>query len=161
MARVAELEAEAMRARAREIACDHLHLEGPLLPVLHVVQEALGYLPEPALAAVAETLNISRAEVHGVASFYPDFRSAPHGRRTLRLCRAEACQAMGGAALAETVRARLGVDWGGTTPDGAVTLEPVYCLGLCACGPAALLDGEPVGRIDGPRLEILLAELRP
>jgi formate dehydrogenase subunit gamma len=161
MAQVSQLDADGVRDRARAIAEAHAGLEGPLLPVLHAVQEALGHLPEAALAAIADVLNISRAEVHGVASFYPDFRSAPHGRRTLKLCRAEACQAVGAATLADAVRARLGVDWGGTTPDGAVTLEPVYCLGLCACGPAALLDGQPVGRLDGPRLDALLAEARP
>jgi formate dehydrogenase subunit gamma len=121
---------------------------GALLPVLHALQQAFGHIPEPAIPLVAQALNLSRAEVHGVVSFYHDFRRRPPGRHVVKLCRAEACQAMGGAALAAWLLDRLGLDWGGTTPDGGLTIEPVYCLGLCACAPAALVDGEPVGRLD-------------
>ena len=141
---------------AREIVAAHLQREGPLLPILHDLQAAFACVPREAVPLVAEALNITRAEVHGVVSFYHDFRDAAAGRRTLRLCRAEACQSMGAAALADDLLARLGVDWGGTTADGALTVEPVYCLGLCAVAPAALVDGEPVGRLDAQRLAAVL-----
>lgn len=132
------------------------HLEGPALPVLRALHDAFGYLPEAAVGQVAEALNLSRAEVHGVISFYHDFRREPGGRASLKLCRAEACQAMGGDALGDSVRARLGVDWHGTTADGSVTLEPVFCLGLCSVAPAALVGEQLVGRADWPRLEAAL-----
>jgi formate dehydrogenase subunit gamma len=138
--------------RARDIVLAHADIEGALLPVLHAVQAAFGCVPKEAVAVIAEVLNLTRAEVHGVVSFYHDFRQTPPGRRTVRLCRAEACQSMGGAALAEGLLQRLGVDWGGTTADGEVTVEAVYCLGLCGVAPAALVDGEPVGRLDADRL---------
>jgi formate dehydrogenase subunit gamma len=120
---------------------------GALLPLLHAVQDALGFVPPAAVPPIAQALNLSRAEVHGVVSFYHDFRSAPPGRHVLKLCRAEACQAMGAEALAQALRTQLGVDWHGTTADGRVTLEPVYCLGNCACAPAAMLDGQVLGRL--------------
>ncbi len=123
-------------------------LEGPLLPILHGLQEEFGHVPAEALPQVAEALNLSRAEVYGVVSFYHDFRRQPAGRHVLKLCRAEACQSMGAERVASMVREALGVDFGETSADGAVTLDPVYCLGLCACAPAALLDGEPIGRLD-------------
>jgi formate dehydrogenase subunit gamma len=128
------------------IVDDHLGLEGPLLPILHAVQARLGHVPAEAVPQIADRLNLGRAEVHGVVTFYHDFREAPAGRRVLRLCRAEACQAMGADALAAVVQRALGIGWHDTTPDGAVTLEPVFCLGLCACGPAAQVDGRLVGR---------------
>lgn len=137
---------------AQAIIARHLPLEGPALPILHGLQEAFGCVPGAAVPMVAEALNISRAEAHGVVSFYHDFRDEPPGRRVVKVCRAEACQAMGGAPAANELLRRLGVEWGGTTPDGAVTVEPVYCLGLCAVAPAALVDGAPLGRLDGPRL---------
>ena len=139
-------------ARARAIAQDLSSLEGPLLPILHAVQAEFGCLPPAALPPIAEVLGLSRAEVHGVASFYHDFREAPAGRHVLKLCRAEACQATGARALATAVQQALGIGWGETTADGRVTLEPVFCLGLCACGPAALLNGEPLGRATPDRL---------
>lgn len=145
-------------ARCRGIAASLAHLDGPLLPVLHAVQEAFGHVPPSCHPVLADELGLSTAEIHGVVSFYPDFRTAPSGRRVLRVCRAEACQAMGGAAVAEDLKARLGIDWHGTTGDGAVTLEPAYCLGLCACAPAALVDDEPVGRATAARLERLARE---
>jgi formate dehydrogenase subunit gamma len=126
---------------------------GALLPILHALQEEFGYIPEQAVPLVAGALNLSRAEVYGVVSFYHDFRHATPGRHVLKLCRAEACQSVGANALAAHLRSRLDVDWHGTTKDGAVTLEPVFCLGLCAIGPAALLDGRPLARLDPVRME--------
>lgn len=136
-----------------------MHLEGPLLPILHAIHEAYGYIPPSAPMAIAERLNLGRAEVHGVISFYHDFRKAPAGRHVVKICRAEACQSVGGAALSEAVLAKLGIGWGGTTANGAVTIEPVYCLGLCASGPAAMVDGKVVGRLDQARFDRVLAEL--
>lgn len=144
--------------RVAGIVADHQHLEGPLLPILHAVQETYGFVPRDALPVIAEGLNLSRAEVHGVMSFYHDYRTEKAGRHIVKLCRAEACQAMGGDALAEAAKARLGADWHGTSANGAVTLEPVFCLGLCACGPAALVDGEVVGRVDAASLAAILTE---
>lgn len=136
----------------------HLALEGSLLPILHALQEACGHIPEAARAPICDALNITRAELHGVITFYHDFLEAPAGRHVLKICRAEACQAMGGAALAEDALARLGLGWHGTTANGALTVEPVYCLGLCACAPAAMLDERPLGRLDRARMDALLAE---
>ena len=122
------------------------------------LQAAFGYIPEDVVPMVAEALNVTRAEIHGVVTFYHDFRRTPAGRHVLKLCRAEACQAVGGEALADHARAKLGVDWHETTRDGAVTLEPVYCLGLCSVSPAAMLDGKVVARLDEEKLDALLAE---
>jgi formate dehydrogenase subunit gamma len=135
-----------------------LDREGALLPILHALQEEFGYIDEAAEPLIAEALNITRAEVHGVITFYHDFRRAPAGRHVLKLRRAEACQAAGGDPLAAHAAARLGVEIGTTAPDGSVTLEPVYCLGLCAVAPSAMLDGRLVGRLDQARLDALLAE---
>lgn len=146
------------RETAQSIIAAHADESGAALPILHDLQAAFGFVPRDALAMVAEALNISRAEIHGIASFYHDFRDTPPGRHVLRLCRAEACQAAGGVALAEHAQARLGLDWGETSTDGAVTLEAVYCLGLCACAPAAMLDGQPVGRLTTARVDALLGE---
>jgi formate dehydrogenase subunit gamma len=145
-------------ADIRAIIAAHLALEGPLLPILHALQEAFGHVPEAATPLLAEALNITRAEVHGVISFYHDFRERPAGRHVLKICRAEACQSVGATALAETTLKKLGLDWGGTTADGALTVEAVYCLGLCACGPAAMIDGRVVGRVTQDRMSALLAE---
>lgn len=136
----------------RDVVTPLTALEGPLLPMLHAIQAEWGHVPQAAVPVLADVLNLGRAEVHGVISFYHDFRDHPAGRHILKICRAEACQSMGGAAMAAGVLDRLGVDWHGTTPDGAVTVEPVYCLGLCACAPAAMLDGQLMGRVDGDRL---------
>ena len=135
-----------------------LDREGPLLLILHALQEEFGYIDQAAEPLIAETLNITRAEVHGVVTFYHDFRREPAGRHTLKLCRAEACQAAGGDPLARHAETRLGVSMGNTAADGSVTLEPVYCLGLCAIAPSAMLDGRVVGRLDQGRLDALLAE---
>ena len=147
-------------AEIRDVIAPYAALEGPLLPMLHALMDAFGHIPEAAYPVLAAQLNISRAEVHGVVSFYHDFRDAPAGRHVLKICRAEACQAMGGDAVAEAALARLGLDWHGTTPDGRITVEPVYCLGLCACAPAAMLDGRVAGRVDTARLDALIAEAR-
>jgi len=135
--------------RAAEIIAAHKHLDGAMLPTLHALQDEFGYIEEAAEPLIAEALNITRAEVHGVVTFYHDFRREPAGRHVLKLCRAEACQAAGGDPLALRAEARLGVPMGETAADGSVTLEPVYCLGLCAIGPNVLIDGEPMARIDG------------
>lgn len=135
-------------------------LEGPLLPILHGLQEEFGYVPGESLPVVADALNLSRAEVHGVVTFYHDYRNHPAGRHVLKLCRAEACQSMGGYAIAAKMQQLLGIGFHETTKDGAVTLEPVYCLGLCACAPSAMLDGEVIGRLDAEKLEEIAAEVR-
>jgi len=145
--------------RADEIAIAHLGLEGPLLPILHAVQAEFGHVPAEAMPIIADRLNISKAEVHGVVSFYHDFRSEPAGRHVLKFCRAEACKAMGADALVAHAEGRLGVALHETTRNGAVTLEPVYCLGLCACGPAAMVDDRVVGRLDAGKLDALLDEV--
>jgi formate dehydrogenase subunit gamma len=151
---------EDIAARVEEILRAHDGLEGPLLPVLHAVQGVFGYIPQDALPVIAQHLNLSRAEVHGVISFYHDFREEPAGRHVLKLCRAEACQAMGADRVAAHARDALGIGWHQTTPDGTITLEPVFCLGLCACAPAALVDGRVLGRVDEARLDALIAEVR-
>lgn len=142
----------------KEIIDAHVSLEGPLLPMLHALQDAFGYIPDQAHAPICDALNITKAELHGVVTFYHDFRQKPAGRHVLKICRAEACQSVGGTAMAEALLAKLGLDWHGTTSNGAVTIEPVYCLGLCASGPAAMLDSRVVGRVDEAKLDTLLAE---
>lgn len=142
----------------QDILARHEGLEGPLLPILHAVQAEFGFIPGDVVQIIADHLNITRAEVHGVVTFYHDFRDAPAGRHVVKICRAEACQAVGGTALSQRAFDKLGVEWHGTTANGAVTLEPVYCLGLCACGPAAMVDGKVVGRVDADKLDTLLAE---
>ena len=144
--------------RAQALIQSHTEREGPLLPILHDLQAAFGYIPEPAVPMVADALNLTRAEVHGVVTFYHDFRREPPGRHVLKLCRAEACQAAGGDALAAHAQARLATKIGSTSADGRVTVEPVYCLGLCACAPAGMLDGRVVGRLDEQGLYALLTE---
>jgi formate dehydrogenase subunit gamma len=141
---------------AEAIIAVHRAAEGAALPILHALQEEFGCIPEEAVPLVAEALNLSRAEVHGIVTFYHDFRRVPPGRHVLKLCRAEACQSMGADALAAKARERLRIEWGETTAGGHVTLEPVFCLGLCACAPAAMLDGKVVGRLDRVRLDALL-----
>jgi formate dehydrogenase subunit gamma len=146
------------RETAEAIIAANLGKPGAALPILHAIQAEFGFVPPEALPLIAAALNISRAEIHGVFTFYHDFRATPGGRHVLRLCRAEACQSAGAVALAEPARAGLGGEWGGTSADGAVTLEAVYCLGLCACAPAAMLDGRPVGRLNPARMDALLQE---
>jgi formate dehydrogenase subunit gamma len=145
--------------RAAQIIAQHARREGALLPILHAVQEAFGCIPKAAVPQIAQALNLSRAEVHGVVSFYHDFRRTPPGRHVLKLCQAEACQSMGCRSLAAHVRDRLGIGLGETTPDGRVTLEVVYCLGLCATAPSAMLDGTVHGRLTPARVDALLERL--
>ena len=147
-------------AQVQDILTAHAGMEGPLLPILHAVQAEFGHVPQEALPVIAKSLNLSRAEVHGVMSFYHDFREEPAGKHVVKLCRAEACQAMGADRIAAHAKGRLGVDWHGTTLDGAVTLEPIFCLGLCACAPAAMVDGKLIGRVDEARLDALIAGVR-
>jgi formate dehydrogenase subunit gamma len=135
-------------------------LPGALLPILHAVQDALGYVPHDAVPLIASSLNLSRADVHGVVSFYHYFRSAPAGRCVVQVCRAESCQAMGSTALEAHAKAALGIDWHETTRDGAVTLEPVYCLGNCALSPAVMIDGELHGRVTPEAFDDLVAQAR-
>lgn len=131
-------------------------MDGPLLPILHALMEQFGYIDERAIPVVADVLNLSRADVHGVVSFYHDFRRAPAGRHVIKICRAEACQSMGSEALVGQLEKALGVECGGTTPDGRVTLEAVYCLGNCALSPSALIDGRIYGRLDADRTVALV-----
>jgi formate dehydrogenase subunit gamma len=144
--------------RAGEIIFQHRGVDGALLPILHALQDEFGYVDEAAEPLIAAALNRSRAEIHGVVTFYHDFRHAPAGRHVLKLCRAEACQAAGGDALCAQAEARLGIAMGTTAADGSVTLEPVYCLGLCATAPSAMIDGRLVGRLDRRRLDAVLAQ---
>ena len=146
-------------AQVGEILTRHQGREGALLPILHDVQAAFGMVPQEVLPQIAKALNISKAEVHGVVTFYHDFREHKAGAHVVKLCRAEACQAVGGDRVAAHVKAALGVDWHGTSADG-VTLEPVFCLGLCACGPAAMVDGRLVGRVDEARFDAVVAGVR-
>jgi formate dehydrogenase subunit gamma len=136
------------------------HLPGALLPILHALQDEFGYIDDAMVPLVADALNISHAEVHGVISFYRDFRRAPAGRHVLRICRAESCQSMGCNALIEHVERRLGVSLGETTVDGNFTLEPVYCLGNCALSPAVMLDDQPYGRVSAAIADSLIENAR-
>lgn len=139
----------------REALDRHAGTEGATLPILHDIQDGLGYIPREAIPMIAAALNRSRAEIYGVVTFYQDFRSAPAGRHVVRLCQSEACQSRGSAAITAALCERLGIAMGDTSPDGRVTLEPVYCLGLCACGPAAMVDGEVIARIGPATVEAI------
>lgn len=145
--------------RARDIIEAHRHLEGPALPILHAFMEAFGHIPREAVAMIAEALAVSRADMHGIVTFYADFREEPAGRHVIKVCRAESCQARGGRAIGDRIAELLGIDWYGTTADGRVTLEPVYCLGLCASGPSAMVDGVPFARLDKVGAERLVEEV--
>jgi formate dehydrogenase subunit gamma len=133
---------------------------GATIPIFHALMERFGYVDRSIVPVVAEATNLSRAEIHGTLTFYHDFRDHPPGRHTIKVCRAEACQSRGALAMHESLKRKLGVDWHGTTADGAITIEPVYCLGLCACAPAMLVDDEPVGNVDAERLDEVLDEVR-
>jgi formate dehydrogenase subunit gamma len=137
----------------------HIGRPGALLPLLHDIQHAFGHIDDAMVPRIADALNLSRAEVHGVLTFYADFRRAPAGTHVVKLCRAEACQARGAVAVERTAIERLGVAMGETRADRHVTLEPVYCLGLCAIGPSALVDGRPVARLDPARIERIAQEI--
>ncbi len=146
--------------RIEEILRAHKGMEGSLLPILHAIQAEFGYIPQSALPIIARDLNLSKAEVHGVMSFYHDFRENPAGKHVLKLCRAESCQSMGADRVADHAQKSLGIEWHETTKDGRVTLEPIFCLGLCACGPAAIVDGKLVGRVDEARIDAIIGGLK-
>jgi formate dehydrogenase subunit gamma len=148
-------------AAVQRIASDLKGRPGPLLEVLHAIQAALGYVPAAAVPVVAEELNLSRAEVHGVVSFYHYFRRSRPGAHTVSLCQAEACQSMGAESLAAHARRRLGIDFHETSANGRFSLEPVYCLGNCACSPAIMIDGRLYGRVTPQRFDELVADRAP
>lgn len=159
IAAVSSLDADGFR-RAEAIIAGMADREGAALPILHALQEAFGFVPKACETSIADALNLSRAEVHGIISFYHDFKRAPGGRHVLKLCRAEACQSRGAVEQSERMLHDLGIEWGGTTEDGSLTIEAVYCLGLCPCGPSALLDGEPHAMLDAAGLAELVQEAR-
>ncbi|GAA0612328.1 NAD(P)H-dependent oxidoreductase subunit E [Kribbella sandramycini] len=144
----------------REIATERRGLRGALLPILHAVQHELGYVDQPDVAVIADVLNLSVAEVHGVVTFYKDFRRAPAGRTTVAICQAEACRSVGAVALADHARAALGCAFGETTPDQRITLEEIFCFGNCALGPAVQVGDRLHGRVTPTRLDALLGEAR-
>jgi formate dehydrogenase subunit gamma len=146
---------------ARKIIQGMRHLAGAALPILHGLQDRFGYVDRATVPLIADALNLSQAEIHGIISFYHEFRAAPPGRHVVKLCRAEACQSMGCRGLEAHVTAQLGIGFGETTADGRVTLEAVYCLGNCALSPAVMIDGELHGRVDAARFDELLAEAAP
>ncbi|MFC7395846.1 formate dehydrogenase subunit gamma [Chelatococcus sp. GCM10030263] len=143
----------------RTIAERFKDLDGATLPLLHAVQEAFGHVPRGAVPIIAEVLNRSRAEIHGVVTFYHDFRAEPAGRHVVKVCQAEACQSMGSDRVARAFEEACGTLIGETAADGSVTLEPVYCLGLCACAPSAMVDGRVVGRLDEDGVRAIVREL--
>lgn len=148
-----------MQATVQDIIDTLKHKPGALLPILHGIQDALGYVPAETVPAIAKGLNLSRAEVHGVISFYHYFRDTPPGQHTIHLCRAESCQAMGGKTLEAHVQAKLGIDYHETTADGQFSLEPVYCLGNCACSPAIQIDDAVYGRVSTASFDAIIEEL--
>ncbi len=147
-------------AQASEIVAARASEKGAAIPIFHDLMEAFGHVDRSIVPVVADALNLSRAEIFGTLTFYHDFRDHAPGRRTLKMCRAEACQSRGADAMHVVLKRKLGIDWHGTTADGAITIEPVYCLGLCACAPAMLVDDEPVGNVVIEGLDELLAEVR-
>ncbi|MGZ0149035.1 NAD(P)H-dependent oxidoreductase subunit E [Kribbella sp. WER1] len=146
--------------RVREIAAGLADLRGPLLPILHAVQEELGYVDQPDVAVIADVLNVAVAEVHGVVTFYKDFRRTPAGRTTVSICQAEACRAAGAVPLGEHAQRSIGCSFGETTADGRITLDEIYCFGNCALGPAVQIAGRLHGRVTPGRLDALLGEAR-
>jgi formate dehydrogenase subunit gamma len=156
MSQVQSFDADRALSRIRELE----HLDGALLPILHALQDEFGYVDDATVPMIADALNISKAEVQGVISFYHDFRRYPPGRHVLRLCRAEACQSMGCDRTISHVEQRLGVSLGETTPDGMFTVKDVFCLGLCALSPAAMLDDEPHGRVTPQVADMLIDSAR-
>lgn len=146
--------------RAAAIVAELKGLEGPLLPILHSIQDEFGFVPDETLPVIAEALNMSNAEVYGVVSFYHDYRREPAGRHVIKLCRAESCQSMGSDEIAARLTRLLGIGFDETSADGSVSLLPVYCLGLCACSPAAMVDGEVIGRLDAASVDEIVAQVR-
>jgi formate dehydrogenase subunit gamma len=147
------------RQSISDLVDQHKDLPGALLPLLHAIQNEVGYVPDSAVANIASGLNLSRAEVHGVISFYHDFKTQPVGRNTVQICRAEACQSMGSRLLEAHAKETLGIDYHETTADGNITLEPVYCLGNCACSPSVRVNDDIVARVDQDRFDKLVANL--
>ena len=156
MGRMSKWDADWALTRIGELA----DLPGALLPILHSLQEEFGYIDAAAIPLIADALNISKAEVYGVISFYHDFRHHPPGEHTLKMCRAEACQSMGCDQVIDHVQRRLGVKLGETTVDGSFTLDAVYCLGNCALSPAIILDGKPYGRVSAEVADFLIDDVR-
>jgi formate dehydrogenase subunit gamma len=153
---VSRVQADAVRG-----ICSRLKtVAGPLIPILHAVQDELGFVPHDAVPLIARELNLSIAEVHGVVTFYHYFRTDPGGRHVVHLCRAEACQSVGAAAVEAHAKRSLGVDFHGTTLDGAIRLEPVYCLGNCALGPSIMIDDRLHGRVSPQRFDELMTSAR-
>jgi formate dehydrogenase subunit gamma len=153
--------ADAARSAAiAAIVAARQDMPGALLPILHEIQDTQGFIPDTAVPVIAKALNLSRAEVHGVITFYHHFRQQPAGRHVVQVCRAEACQSVGADALVEHAKRALGCDFHETTADGAVTLEPVYCLGQCACGPAVMMGEQLHGYVDAKRFDVLVRQLR-
>jgi formate dehydrogenase subunit gamma len=150
-----------IQATIEKVLARHSGRPGPLLEVLHGVQDALGYVPGEAVPMIANGLNLSIADVHGVVTFYHHFRDRPAGRHVVQICRAEACQSMQGAALAEHARRRLAIDFNETTRDQRISLQPIYCFGNCACAPAVMIDGALHGRVTPERFDALIAALDP
>ncbi|OFV93605.1 MAG: formate dehydrogenase subunit gamma [Acidobacteria bacterium RIFCSPLOWO2_02_FULL_64_15] len=150
-----------IQATIEKVLARHGGRPGPLLEVLHGVQDALGYVPGEAVPMIANGLNLSIADVHGVVTFYHHFRDRPAGRHVVQICRAEACQSMQGAALAEHARRQLAIEFNETTRDQRISLQPIYCFGNCACAPAVMIDGELHGRVTPERFDALIAALEP
>lgn len=148
------------RDQVRDIVRSLKDRPGALLVVLHGVQDELGYIPSESVPLIAEEMNLSRAEVHGVISFYHYFRETPPGRHTIHLCRAESCQSMNASELESHAKKKLGIDFHQTTRDGVFSLEPVYCLGNCACSPAVMVDHDIFGRVTPERFDEILDEVR-
>ncbi len=144
----------------QSLIAQHKDMPGALIPLLHAIQDTIGYVPEECYLPVSKALALSVAEVHGVVTFYHHFRTHPVGKHILHVCRAESCQAMGAEKLEASIKARLNIDYHQTTSDGAITLEPIYCLGNCACSPAVMMDDEVYGRMDSQKLAELLSEAR-
>ncbi len=142
------------------LIAQHKNMPGALLPLLHSIQDTIGYVPEACYLPISKALALSVAEVHGVVTFYHHFRRHPAGRHILQVCRAESCQAMGSEKLEANIKSSLGIDYHQTTQDGAITLEPVYCLGNCACSPAVMMDDEVYGRMDNQKVAELIGDAR-
>lgn len=145
-------------SEAAKVVAARANDKGAAIPIFHDLMDRFGYVDRSIVPLVAEALNLSRAEIHGTLTFYHDFRDHPPGRCTVKICRAEACQARGAVPMQKALMKRLGIGWHETTPDGAITLEPVFCLGFCANGPAALVDEQPVGALDSKKLDDLIEE---
>jgi len=151
--------AVSLREMIESVVESHRGKIGALLPVLHSIQDQLGHIPSESVPMIARELNLSRAEIQGVIGFYHDFRTEPVGEHIIHICRAEACQAMGARELEEYASKRLGVAYGGTTADGKFTLQPVYCLGNCACSPSVRINDDLHARVTSPKFDALISAL--